>query len=72
VEAESHRGWEELRVQGSPTFILPSGKRVWNPGAMRVTWGPNYQVRETPPADCPGVECFEGFRAMLDEALVAA
>lgn len=28
VIAESRRGWHELRVNGSPTFVLPDGRQV--------------------------------------------
>jgi predicted DsbA family dithiol-disulfide isomerase len=33
VIAESRRGWHELRVAGSPTFVLPDGRQVADPGA---------------------------------------
>lgn len=69
VEAESHRGWEELKVQGSPTFVLPSGEQIWNPGAIRVKWGRNYEVQGTEPANCPGGDCLQVFRSLLDNAI---
>ncbi len=69
VIAESHHGWEELKVEGSPTFILPSGKQVHNPGAMRVKLDRNAQVTEKHPADCPDGDCLQPYRAMLDEAI---
>ena len=34
--AESRRGWRELRLNGSPTFILPDGRRVTNPAVGEV------------------------------------
>ena len=43
VLEESHHGWEELKVEGSPTFVLPSGRQVHNPAAWRVTWGPEHE-----------------------------
>jgi hypothetical protein len=69
VMADSHRGWEVLTVPGSPTFVLPSGQQVANPGAIKVRWGPNHQVLEREPADCPGGDCLQPFRAMLTEAI---
>lgn len=33
VIAESRRGWHELKVDGSPTFVLPSGRQVSNPAS---------------------------------------
>lgn len=30
VLAESRRGWHELKVKGSPTFVLPDGSRLSN------------------------------------------
>ena len=32
VIAESRRGWHELKVEGSPTFVLPGGRQVSYPG----------------------------------------
>ncbi len=31
VIAESRRGWRELQLEGSPTFVLPDGQRRTNP-----------------------------------------
>ena len=33
VIAESRRGWHELKVGGSPTFVLPDGRQISNPAA---------------------------------------
>jgi predicted DsbA family dithiol-disulfide isomerase len=72
VIEESHRGWEELKVRGSPTFVLPSGKQVWNPGAIGVEWGPQYSVKKITPADCPNGDCLQVFRDMLNETIAVA
>lgn len=69
VEEESRHGWEVLEVPGSPTFVLPSGKQVANPGAARVKWGKNYEILEVTPPDCPNGDCLQVFRDMLDEAI---
>jgi predicted DsbA family dithiol-disulfide isomerase len=65
VLAESHRGWEELKVPGSPTFVLASGRQVHNPGALRVTWGPNYSIQRVDPPQQPWQEAY---RELLDAA----
>ena len=65
VLADTHRGWEELRIPGSPTFVLPSGRCVHNPGAYRVTWGPNHEVERVDPPERPWREAFQ---ELLDEA----
>lgn len=69
VIAESHRGWEELEVPGSPTFVLPSGKQIHNPAAMKVTWSKAGKIESTQQAECPDGDCLAVYRSMLDEAL---
>jgi len=66
---ESHRGWEELKVRGSPTFVLPSGTQVWNPGAIGVKFDRHYEVVERTPADCPDGDCIRVFRDLLESAI---
>ena len=66
VLADTHRGWEELKVNGSPTFVLPSGKQVWNPGAARVSWGPKQNVKDYTPPACPAGDCLQLYRDILD------
>ena len=43
VIADSRRGWHDLKVAGSPTFVLPGGRQVSNPAAGRADidkeWG---------------------------------
>src|SRR5205085_9046149 len=36
VIADSRRGWHDLKVAGSPTFVLPGGRQVANPAAGRA------------------------------------
>lgn len=36
VIAESRRGWHELRLDGSATFVLPDGQRVTNPAIGEI------------------------------------
>lgn len=65
VLEESHRGWEELKVDGSPTFVLPAGRQVHNPGAWRITWGPRHAVEKI---DLPERPWRAIYAEMLDEA----
>lgn len=37
VLQEAQEGWELLRVAGSPTFVLPSGKQISNVGLPEIT-----------------------------------
>ncbi|HLJ67281.1 MAG TPA: DsbA family protein [Chloroflexota bacterium] len=69
VVADSHHGWEELKVPGSPTFVLPNGAQVHNPGAIGVTWGPHETIAGTTPAGCPNGDCLQVFRDMLERAI---
>jgi predicted DsbA family dithiol-disulfide isomerase len=71
IEAESHHGWEVLQVLGSPTFLLPSGRQVSNPGAIQVTWGEDGRIGATEPANCPDGDCLQVYRTMLDEVIQA-
>lgn len=69
VLEDTHRGWEVLKVPSSPTFVLPSGKKIANPGAMKVTWGEHFTIAKTEPAGCPNGDCLQVYRDMLDEAI---
>ena len=72
ILAESHRGWEILNVDGSPTFVLPNGRQVHNPGAWKATWGPGKQIVKVDPApDAPDGDWRRAYRAFLDEAVAS-
>lgn len=66
VLAESERGWRELKVPGSPTFVLPSGRLVANPGAVRVRWGPKHEILAVQPPEQPWETALRG---LLDAAI---
>lgn len=38
VIAESQRGWHDLKVEGSPTFVLPDGRQVSNPAVGEIDY----------------------------------
>jgi predicted DsbA family dithiol-disulfide isomerase len=67
---ESRHGWEDLEVPGSPTFVLPSGKQVPNPGAMQVEWAEDHiHIKRKQPAECPNGDCLQVFREMLEKCV---
>lgn len=50
VIAESRRGWRELKLQGSPTFILPDGRRLTNPAVGEIDFDEEaYMLRDYRP-----------------------
>jgi predicted DsbA family dithiol-disulfide isomerase len=67
VIADSRRGWHMLKVGGSPTFVLPSGRQISNPAAGDADIDEERGVVRgyTPYAGDP----LEAFRALLEEAV---
>ncbi|HET9224406.1 MAG TPA: DsbA family protein [Roseiflexaceae bacterium] len=68
VIVDSRRGWHTLKVGGSPTFVLPSGRQITSPAA-----GDTYIDEER--GIVRSYTAYEGdplaaFRALLDEAVV--
>src|SRR6266545_8045376 len=71
VFQEAQEGWERLKVEGSPTFVLPSGEQVSYPALPKVTLDEQQHARvvKVEPAPCYGQGCLEVLRGMLDSAL---
>ena len=67
---EAQEGWERLHVEGSPTFVLPSGKQISNVGLPEITVDAHHpdRVMAVTPAPCQGQACLEIFRQMFAEA----
>ena len=67
---EAREGWERLKVEGSPTFVLPSGKQVGGLGLPKVELDESRHHRAVAvtPADCQGDGCLDAIRRMLAEA----
>lgn len=73
VLQEAQEGWERLHVDGSPTFVLPSGKQISNVGLPEIIVDVNHPDKDVTikPASCQGQACLEIFRQMFAEALQA-
>ena len=60
VLAESRRGWRELKLNGSATFVLEDGRRVTNPAVGAVDFDEeNYVLRGYEPFDGDWVAVYE-------------
>lgn len=70
VLEEAQEGWERLKVQGSPTFVLPSGKQFSYLGLPDVKLDEHQHCRVVSfkPAPCKGNECLNLYRQMFAEA----
>lgn len=73
VVREARDGWERLKVPGSPTLVLPSGRQIGDPvdlGLPEVLVDEHRygRVIRLHPAPCAGEVCLELYRRMLDEA----
>lgn len=71
VIAESREGWERLKVAGSPTFVLPSGRQLSNLGLPEVEVDERQHGRVTGlrPAPCTGDECLALYQQMVEDAI---
>ena len=71
VLQEAQEGWERLHIDGSPSFVLPSGKQISNVGLPEIIVDGHYadRVKAVTPAPCQGQACLEIFRQMFAEAL---
>lgn len=63
---ESHNGWHNLKVQGSPTFVLPGGRQVHSPALEGLDFDEEaLRVRSYTP---PERNTLDIFRDLLAEA----
>lgn len=71
VLQEAQMGWETLKVEGSPTFVLPSGEKVSYLALPKVKMDParNYRAAAVEPAPCKGAACLDLYRQLFDKAL---
>ncbi|MDX1521395.1 MAG: DsbA family protein [Anaerolineae bacterium] len=68
---EAQMGWETLKVEGSPTFVLPSGERISYLALPKVKMDPqrNYRASAVEPAPCVGRSCLDEYRRLFDKVL---
>ena len=67
VIKDSERGWHELKVKSSPTFVLPDGRQFSNPAAGHLQLDlKNHSVKGYTPA---GEDWRDFYRSFLDAAL---
>ena len=71
VLEEAQMGWETLNVEGSPTFVLPSGEKVSYLALPKVKMDPkrNYRASAVEPAPCKGAACLDLYRQLFDRAV---
>jgi predicted DsbA family dithiol-disulfide isomerase len=70
VLREAQAGWEELRVPGSPTFVLPSGEQIEGPALPEIELDPqrNNRLIGWTPTTCSGEACLDLYRAIFARA----
>ena len=69
VVDESRRGWHDLQLNGSATFVRPDGRRVTNPALGEVDFDEeNYVLRAYKPYDG---DTMERYRTLLESVAKA-
>lgn len=68
---EAQTGWEELEVEGSPTFVLPSGQQFSFLALPKVKLDRlrNYRVAAVEPARCSSDDCLDTYRQLFEQAI---
>jgi len=71
VLREAQTGWETLKVEGSPTFVLPSGEQLSYLALPKVKLDKsrNYRAATVEPALCVGEACLNLYRQAFNKAL---
>ena len=74
VLQDAQAGWDKLNVEGSPTFVLPSGEQLPYYALPKVKLDPkrNYCAKRVEPAPCSGPACLDLYRQLFDRALSEA
>jgi predicted DsbA family dithiol-disulfide isomerase len=72
--ADARMGWEQLRVEGSPTFVLPSGEQKSYFALPKAKLDPqrNYRLMRVEAADCSGPDCLARYRSLFDSVIAVA
>lgn len=68
---EARTGWEELKVEGSPTFVLPSGRQFSYLALPKVKLDrqQNYRAKIVEPASCSRDNCLDAYRQLFKQAI---
>jgi predicted DsbA family dithiol-disulfide isomerase len=69
VMEESDRGWNALKVPGSPTLVLPNGEQRPRPATPELLWDAEEHVVGIKPSDYPAGDPLDVYRAIFAEAL---
>lgn len=71
VLQEAQMGWETLKVEGSPTFVLPSGEQISYLALPKVKMDPkrNYRAAAVELAPCAGQGCLDLYRQLFANVL---
>ncbi len=69
VMQESERGWNTLKVKGSPTLILPSGEQRPYPAIPELLWDTDDHVIGIKPSEYLESDPLDLYRAIINEAL---
>jgi predicted DsbA family dithiol-disulfide isomerase len=72
VLQEAQMGWETLKVEGSPTFVLPGGEKISYLALPKIKMDDqrNYRAQAIEPAPCSGEACLDLYRQLFDKALL--
>lgn len=70
VIQESERGWNILKVKGSPTLVLPSGEQRPYPAIPELLWDADDHVIGIKPSEHLESDPLDLYRAIINEALV--
>ena len=65
VKQDYEQGREKLDPQGSPSFVLPNGKQLYNPAGASITWDGDRIVGLNPPP-CIDSNCDEIYRLLFE------
>lgn len=70
---DARKGWEQLKVEGSPTFVLPSGEQKSYFALPKAKLDPErrYRLTRIEPASCTQGNCLDEYRKLFDELILA-
>jgi predicted DsbA family dithiol-disulfide isomerase len=76
VLREAQEGWEQLKVEGSPTLVLPSGRQysyhALGLPVIKMDEAQHFRAIAYEPAPCYGDDCLDLLRRILAEAVLTS